>query len=87
MRVTGTEGQAANGNDKEEGDEVTDCPKARATSSRPAPCSYTESPSSKVEAIKAAFSSAARQDGCACFSNATAPVTCGVAIEVPEADV
>src|SRR5690349_11243161 len=33
VRVTGPEaGHATNGNDKEEGDDVTDCPRARATS-------------------------------------------------------
>ncbi len=63
-------------------------PSARATSTRPAPCSKTVNAGfAFVVLTSASLSFAAAQSGCSWARIAAAPATCGVAIEVPDAVV
>lgn len=57
---------------------------ARSTAIRPEPCWNGLYAPGFVDAVSAPFSSLYDQSGCCCLSNAAAPATCGVAIDVPE---
>jgi hypothetical protein len=76
-------GQLIRPTDTVAGSATTSWPTARATSTRPAPCSYTPAAPGSAAPTSAAFTCAPVHSGCRCARIAADPATCGVAIDVP----